>query len=133
MGQWWVKRSNNAAVICTSPNTLAHSPELRLVVITTLVLSQSLESRGRAVPLGSAEGQVAQFVEHDHVEMHQPMRDLTWISTGLFLPERINQLDRREEPNPSVMVLDGLYSQRRRDGGLAGFRPTDQHDVLCVL
>lgn len=32
-------RSSNAIVIFASPETLAHSPKLRLVVITTLVLS----------------------------------------------------------------------------------------------
>jgi len=43
--QWCVSRSSKAVVIFASPNTLAHSPNVRLVVIITLVRSYSLESR----------------------------------------------------------------------------------------
>lgn len=39
MWQRWVRRSRSAVVILASPNTLAHSLKLRLVVMTTLVRS----------------------------------------------------------------------------------------------
>ena len=39
MWQRWVRRSSSAVVILASPNTAAHSPKLRLVVVMTLVLS----------------------------------------------------------------------------------------------
>src|SRR5690606_36583306 len=45
MGQRWVRRSSRAVVILASPKTVAHSLKLRLVVIATLVRSQSLLSR----------------------------------------------------------------------------------------
>ncbi len=37
--QRWVSRSSSAVVILASPNTLAHSLKLRLVVMMTLVRS----------------------------------------------------------------------------------------------
>ena len=45
MWQWCVSRSNSAVVILASPNTADHSEKLKLVVITTLVCSYSLDSR----------------------------------------------------------------------------------------
>jgi hypothetical protein len=45
MWQWCVSRSSSAVVIFASPKTLDHSAKSRLVVITTLVCSYSLDSR----------------------------------------------------------------------------------------
>ena len=39
MWQWWVRRSSIAVVILASPNTMAHSLKVRLVVMMTLVCS----------------------------------------------------------------------------------------------
>ena len=39
MWQRWVRRSSSAVVILGSPNTVAHSAKLRLVVMMTLVRS----------------------------------------------------------------------------------------------
>ena len=39
MWQRWVRRSSRAVVIFGSPNTAAHSPKLRFVVMMTLVRS----------------------------------------------------------------------------------------------
>ena len=39
MSQWWVRRSSSAVVILASPNTLGHSPNVRLVVTTIEVRS----------------------------------------------------------------------------------------------
>jgi hypothetical protein len=39
MWQRWVRRSSSAVVILASPNTVAHSPKLRFVVMMTLVRS----------------------------------------------------------------------------------------------
>ena len=39
MWQRWARRSSSAVVILASPNTVAHSPKLRLVVMMTLVRS----------------------------------------------------------------------------------------------
>jgi len=42
MLQWCVTRSSSAVVIFASPNTDTHSPNSRLVVMMTLVVSYSL-------------------------------------------------------------------------------------------
>jgi hypothetical protein len=39
MWQRWVRRSSSAVVIFGSPNTVAHSPKLKLVVMMTLARS----------------------------------------------------------------------------------------------
>ena len=49
-----MSRSSSAVVIFASPNTLAHSLKLRLVVMTTLVRSYSLDSRwNSSAPMGA--------------------------------------------------------------------------------
>ena len=48
MWQRWVRRSSKAVVILASRKTLDHSLKLRLVVMTTLVRSQSLLSRWKS-------------------------------------------------------------------------------------
>jgi hypothetical protein len=62
-----VSRSNNAVVILASPNTLAHSEKFRLVVITTLVLSYSLDmnhcSMGPAADQFDLLGPLVKWVE----------------------------------------------------------------------
>ena len=45
MWQWCVSRSNKAVVILASPNTLDYSANVKLVVISTLVCSYSLDSK----------------------------------------------------------------------------------------
>src|SRR6266568_662779 len=41
ISQWWVSRSRSAVVILASPNTLGHSPKVRLVVTIIEVRSYS--------------------------------------------------------------------------------------------
>ena len=44
MWQWCVSGSSNEVVILVSPNTAGHSADVRLVVMTMLVRSLSLET-----------------------------------------------------------------------------------------
>ncbi len=46
MCQRWVRRLSNAVVRLAAPKTVAHSMKLRLVVMTTLVRSESLLELG---------------------------------------------------------------------------------------
>jgi len=47
--QWWVSRSSSAVVILASPNTLRHSPKVRLVVTITEVRRPRTASRSSSV------------------------------------------------------------------------------------
>jgi Rod binding domain-containing protein len=73
-----VSRSSSAVVIFASPNTLDHSAKSRLVVTITLVcsysvqLGQQMEQQRSA---GLAEGQVAQLVEDDQIQLSAPMQN----------------------------------------------------------
>ena len=42
------------------------------------------------------------------------VRDLSRLARGLFEFQRIDQLDRGEEPNAPLMVLDALYQREER-------------------
>jgi hypothetical protein len=47
--------------------------------------------------------------------------------------EGVDQFDGREEAGLSAVMFDGLDAERGGDMGLAGSRPTDQHDVLGLI
>src|ERR1700689_5112947 len=100
MWQRWVSRSSSAVVIFGSPNTVAHSPKLRLVVMMTLgalvELAQQMEEQSSS---GGAERQVAEFVKNDEVGIGEAPRNLAGLPLVLFLFESVDEFDRGEEPN----------------------------------
>ena len=71
------------------------------------------------------------------VEAGQACGDLSGrglgLALGLFLLQRVNQLDGREEADLSAMMLDGLDTEGGGDMGLAGARTTDQNGVLGTV
>src|SRR5690606_26975736 len=52
---------------------------------------------------------------------------------GLFLLERIDQIDGSEEADLLVVMLHRLDAERRSDVGFAGAWATDQHHVVGAL
>jgi cob(I)alamin adenosyltransferase len=52
-----------------------------------------------------AERQLSQLVEDHQVGFHQRLGDLSSLSQGLFLFQRIHQLDSREEAHALAVVL----------------------------
>lgn len=72
------------------------------------------------VNMATADSQV-----QDHeIGMHEAIGDLAGSSLCLLLFQRIDQLDRREEANLSVMMLDGLDAESGRYTGFACWPPT---------
>ena len=67
--------------------------------------------------------------------MRQAVGDLAGTPLCLFLLERVDQLDGREEPNPLVMMLDSLDTNGRGDMRFARAGAADQDDVVgvCLL
>lgn len=80
-----------------------------------------------------AERQVSQLVQDHQIEAGQAFGDLSGLTLRLFLFQRVDQLESREEANLSAVMLDGLYAQGGRDMGLAGARSADQDDVLRAV
>ena len=52
---------------------------------------------------------------------------------GLFLFQRIDQLDGREEADLPAVVFDGLDAEGGGGMGFARSGATNQHDVLCTI
>ena len=75
---------------------------------------------------GGAEWQISQFVQDHQVELDQGLGDLTGLALGLFLFERVDQFDRREEADLSAMMFDGLDAEGGRDMRFAGARSADR-------
>jgi hypothetical protein len=69
MSQSWVSRSRRAVVILASPNTVGHSPKVRLVVtMAELVLVEPADQVEEQLTASLGEGQIAELVEDDEVE-----------------------------------------------------------------
>jgi hypothetical protein len=62
---------------------------------------------------GSAERQVAEFVEDDEVGIGEPPRNLAGLPLVLFLFEGVDEFDGGEEPDALAVMLDGLDTDRR--------------------
>ena len=90
-------------------------------------LAEQVEEQG---PARGAERQVSQLVEDHQVEAGKAFGDLPGLALGLFLFQRIYQLDGREEASLSAVMFDGLNAEGGCDVGLSGSWPPDQHDVL---
>lgn len=66
--------------------------------------AQKMEEQGTA---GGTERQVSQLVQDHEVGFHQRLGDLASLALGLFLLQRVDQLDRREEAHALAVMLDG--------------------------
>ena len=64
---------------------------------------------------GGAERQVAEFIEDHEIEAGEAFGDLTGFTFCLFLFERVDELDGREEADLSPVMLDGLDAKGRRN------------------
>ncbi len=62
---------------------------------------------------GSAERQVAEFVEDDEVGIGKPSRNLAGLPLVLFLFEGVDEFDGGEEPYALAATLDGLDADCR--------------------
>ena len=61
---------------------------------------------------GSAERQVAEFVENDEVGIGEPPRNLAGFSLELLLFESVDEFDGGEEPYAFAVMLEGLDADR---------------------
>ena len=73
-------------------------------------------------PARLAERQIAQFIKYNNVGVRQPMGQLSALARGLLLFKQVDQLDGREEPNPMVMMRNGLQPNGGRQMRLASPR-----------
>lgn len=64
--------------------------------------------------------------------MYEAIGDLTGPSLGLLLLESVDQFDGREEPNPLMMMLDGLNADRRGDMRFTSAGSANQNDVVSL-
>lgn len=64
---------------------------------------------------GGAERQISQLVQYQEVGFHQHLCDLPSLALGLFLLQRIDQFDGREEAHAFAMMLNGLDADGGRD------------------
>ena len=68
MSTWWVRRSSNAPVRRSGPETSVHSSKGRLVVTRIVALAEDLEQQFRP---GGGQGHEAQFVDDQQIEPRQ--------------------------------------------------------------
>jgi hypothetical protein len=68
---------------------------------------------------GSAERQVAEFVEDDEVGIGEPPRNLAGLPLVLFLFEGVDEFDGGEEPDALAVMLDGVDADCRGQMRLA--------------
>ena len=68
------------------------------------------------------ERQIAEFIENDQVDLHEPVGDLARLAVSFLLFQRVDELDSGEEPDSEAMVSDGLHA----DGGgeMISYRPS---------
>ena len=134
MWQWWVSRSSSAVVILASPKTLGPLAEAQVGgdddAGALVELAEQVEQQGAA---RGAERQVAELVEDHEIGVEQAIGDLPGLVLALLLLERVDQVDRGEEPDLLAVMLDGLDAEGRGEVGLAGAGPADQHDVVGVV
>lgn len=65
--------------------------------------------------------------------MDKPIGDLAGVPLRLLLSERIDQFDGREEPNPFMVMLNGLDAYRGGNVHLARAGAADQNDIVGVV
>ena len=50
------------------------------------------------------ERQIAEFIENDQVDLHEPVGDLARLAVSFLVFQRVDELDSGEEPDSEVMV-----------------------------
>src|SRR5690606_25678070 len=65
--------------------------------------------------------------------MDEPICDLPGLALSLFLFQRIDQFNGREEANPLAVMFNGLNAQRCGDVGFAGSRSPYQNDIVVLF
>jgi len=79
-------------------------------------VGQPVEQRGGHLGVaGGAERQIAELVEDHEVGAREALGELPGLSLGLFLFERVDELDGGEEADLLSMMLDSLDPERRGD------------------
>jgi len=63
----------------------------------------------------SAERQISQLIQDHQISFHQHLSDFSCLALGLFLLQRIDQLDRGEEAHTLAMMLDCLNAEGGSD------------------
>ena len=81
-------------------------------------------------PSGLAKGQIAEFVEDNQIDIEQSVGQLSGLSVGLLLLQRIDQLHCREETHALAQISDRFNANGGRQMRLAGARPADEHHVV---
>ena len=79
-----------------------------------------------------AERQIAQFIKDDEIDVRHAVGELALLAVELFLLERVDEFHGRQEPDPPMVVDDGLHADRCGDVRLAGAGTADEYDVLVV-
>ena len=90
-------------------------------------LRQQMEQQG---PSGLAKGQTAEFVEDNQIDIEQSVGQLSGLSVGLLLLQRIDQPHCREETHALAQISDRFNANGGRQVRLAGARPADEHHVV---
>ncbi len=123
---------------------MTHSLKLSLVVMTTLVRSQSLLSKWNSkappealngrYPCSSRMDEDQELIRginslRTEVGLGQAFCALPGLALGLFLFEGVDQVDGRKEADLAAVMFDGLDTESGGDMGLAGSRAADQHDI----
>ena len=76
---------------------------------------------------------VAQFIKDHQVHAHQTQRNAPGLALGLFLLQRVDQVDGRVDPQALAVLRQARDAQRRGQVGLACARPANEHRVLSFL
>ena len=81
-----------------------------MTLVLLVELAQQMEEQCAA---GGAERQVTEFVEDDEVGVREPRRDPAGLPFGLFLFERVDEIDGGEEPDALAVMFDRLDADGR--------------------
>lgn len=93
-------------------------------------LAQKVEQQGTA---GRAERQVTELIKDDQVDLCEHLSQFPSLSKGLFLLQRVDQLNGGVEAHLASVMLDRLHADSCGDMAFAGARSANQNDVFCVL
>lgn len=89
-----------------------------------------MEQQGAA---GGAERQVSKLVEDHQVGAHESLGNLPRLALRLLLFERVDEVDRREEPDLLAVMLDRLDAEGGRDMRFPRPWPADQDDIVSPV
>ena len=93
-------------------------------------LAEQVEEQGSA---GRAERQIAELVQDYEIASNQPLGELTGLSQGFLLLERIDQFDRREEANLFAVMFDGLNAEGGRQMRFSCSGTSDEDDIVGIV